>query len=259
MYSKPRFLVLVSLVVTLLGATWANAYTVYLKDGSRLLAKEAPTIQGDQAIIVLHSGTRTSIAAGEIDLTRTKEANQTDLGSAMVLEDGKFTEKPVTSTDEGRQERLSDVAKRGNRGRAVSRAPISRSGVQPSSSVDSTDLYSAPRRPFRDLDVMEPIQSAFLSQGAGQVKIYLGTKPDRLLLEVTTNSEASVFRSLKVAAGALNHLRSNGAAGVEAFELVMQTGNRQKAGQFLIEPEHAQAISSGKLEISKYFVEHVRF
>ena len=37
------------------------AYTVILKDGSKLIAQQAPTFEGDQAIIVLQSGTRTSI------------------------------------------------------------------------------------------------------------------------------------------------------------------------------------------------------
>ncbi len=244
----------------LAGASPATAYTVYLKDGSQLITRGAPSLEGDQAIIILQNGTRTSISAAEIDFARTREANKTDLGSALVLEDGEFTTQTKDEPIGVRQETLSEVAGRTRRTRATNRAPVERPEPQATApSVGVVDLFTTPRAQFRNLAVLEPIQSAFSSQGAGQVKVYQGTAPNRVLLEVTTNSEAAVFRSIRVAAGALTHLRSNGGASIAAFELALQTESRHRAGQFLLEPGVARAIVAGDLEISEFFVRYVRF
>ena len=43
--------------VLLLIAAPLTAYTIYLKDGSRLIAREKYTLEGDRALIVLQNGT----------------------------------------------------------------------------------------------------------------------------------------------------------------------------------------------------------
>ena len=106
MRNTNRLLVAATLLLVL-GAPLA-AYTVILKDGSQLIAQEAPSIEGDQAIIVLQSGTKTSIAAAEIDLERTRKANLHELGSAVILENGQFTSTPA-KIKPAREERLSDL------------------------------------------------------------------------------------------------------------------------------------------------------
>ena len=246
------------LLIGLLSAP-AFAYTVILKDGSQLIAQKAPTVQGDQAIIILQSGTRTSIAASEIDIERTRNANQHELGSAMVLEGGEFTSTKVEVAPPAKKT-LSTVA-RGTRQRtAANRAPVSRQSAAGAASLDaSEDLSTFQRTPYRDLTVLEAIQGAFRSQGVEGAKVYQGTSDDRLLIEVETNSEAAVFRSIKVAAGALAHIRSNISAEVAAFELVLATSSRSRAGQFVMTTGDAAAISSGELEIPNYFIERVRF
>ena len=237
----------------------AFAYTVFLKDGSQILAQQAPTIDGDQAIIVLQSGTRTAIAAAEIDIDRTREANEHELGSAMVLEGGEFTNEPIEPEPEPK-ESLSDLARRGRQNTVVNRAPVSRRGVDAGLAPGSVrELSSFARTPYRDLAVLEAIQGTLRSQGVDSAKIYQGTARDRLLIEIETNSEAAVFRSIKVAAGALTHVRSNISAEVGAFELVLATSSRSPAGQFVMTTEDAAAISSGKLEIPSYFIGHVQF
>lgn len=235
------------------------AYTVILKDGSRLIAQKAPTFQSDQAIIVLQSGTRTSIDAAEIDLERTNEANKNDLGSAMILEGGEFTSQPKEDVSP-REERLSDMIDQRRRagGTATSRPPAERtSATGPRGSA--TDLSDFQRTPYRDLSVMESIKSAFRSQGIERVKIFEGTSANRLLIEVETSSEAAVFRSLKVAAGALTHLRSNVSSAVDAFELILETASRQRAGQFVMTTDAAAKVAAGEIELTNYYVDNVRF
>ena len=74
----------------------ANAYTIYLKDGSRLIAKEKHLIEEGKAIIVLQNGTRTFIEASEIDIPRTKQANLGDYGTALVLEGGQLIDRQLS-------------------------------------------------------------------------------------------------------------------------------------------------------------------
>ncbi|MCP4202517.1 MAG: hypothetical protein GY769_11355 [bacterium] len=252
-----RILIAVALLAAL--SAPLAAYTVILKDGSQLIAQQAPTFEGDQAIIVLQSGTRTSIAANEIDLERTRNANVQELGSAMVLEDGQFTAKAV-EPEPPQEERLSDLIARRRRETGPSdRPPASRDTTERNRTSAQSDLSTQQRTPYRDLAVLEAIQGAFKSQGVDGAKVYQGTTSDRLLIEVETNSEAAVFRSIKVAAGALSHVRANISSTIEAFELVLATSNRSRAGQFLMTTEDAIAIVDGEIEISSYFVDQVRF
>ncbi|MFQ5525708.1 MAG: hypothetical protein ACE5GX_05545 [Thermoanaerobaculia bacterium] len=253
---RPLVLTTFSLIALL--ALPAFGYTVVLKDGSQIIAQQAPTIQGDRAIIVLQSGTRTAIAASEIDVERTRDANQHELGTAMVLEGGEFTNKPVETVPEKR-ESLTDLARRRRQATAVNRAPVSRSAPDVGATRGADDLSNFQRTPYRNLDVLEAIQGAFKSQGVESAKVYQGTSSDRLLIEVETNSEAAVFRSIKVAAGALTHVRSNISAEVQAFELLLATSNQSPAGQFVMTTEDAAALSSGALEIPTYFIDKVRF
>lgn len=232
------------------------AYTVVLKDGSKLIAQQAPAFDGEQAIIVLQSGTRTSIAASEIDLERTQEANRHELGSAMVLENGELTEQ-VIDTEEPQERRLSDLIKDRRGAGAANRAPVTRDDGRRDRSARDSQFVE--RLPYRNLPVLEAIQGAFKSQGVDTAKIYQGSSENRLLIEVETNSEAAVFRSIKVAAGALSHVRANISAQIEAFELALTTSSRARAGDFLMTTEHAAELVDGELEISSYFVREVRF
>lgn len=241
-------------LLAVLGAPLA-AYTVVLKDGSKLIAQQAPAVDGDEAIIVLQSGTRTSIASAEIDFERTREANRHELGSAMVLEGGELTTQPI-QTEPTQEKRLSDLIESRRERGAANRAPVTRDR---GGSQTSGTLAGGERAPYRNLPVLEAIQGAFRSQGVNTAKIYQGSAEDRLLIEVETNSEAAVFRSIKVAAGALSHVRANISAEIEAFELVLTTSSRSRAGEFLMTTEQAAAVTEGKIEISNYFVSQVRF
>lgn len=249
-----RILALIALVAA--SSSSLAAYTVVLKDGSKLIAQRAPAIEGDQAIIVLQSGTRTSIAAAEIDLERTSAANRHELGSAMVLEDGELKGQAI-DVEESQEERLSDLIKRRRASGSVNRAPVTRG--DPGRDRASRSAQLAERAPYRNLPVLEAIQGAFRSQGVDTAKVYQGSSESRLLIEVETNSEAAVFRSIKVAAGALSHVRANISAEIEAFELVLTTSSRGRAGDFLMSTEDAAALVDGEIEISNYFVSAVRF
>ena len=249
--SAPRVLTLLALLVGVLAAG-AGAYTVYLKDGSRVVATDPPVIEDGQAIITLPRGTRTSIAASEIDFERTREANRDTLGDAMVLDEGGFTDLD-TEDVAPRQDRMSDAARHPGLG--------ARPQSRRQTTVAAGDaLENWQRVPYRgNLDVATEILAVFRGQGIEQVGIYQGTTGTRLLIELATNSESAVFRSLKIAAGALSRVNGLYPQDVDAFELVMTTSQRERAGQFLITPGDAAEILAEGTEISSYFVSNVRF
>ena len=74
--SRPALLALLGLLAaaSLLLAT--AAYTIVLKDGSTLVAKEKYTVQNGRAIITLLNGTQTFVPADRIDVKRTEQANR---------------------------------------------------------------------------------------------------------------------------------------------------------------------------------------
>ena len=250
-----------TLLLTVVGAP-LFAYNVYLKDGSHIVAREAITIDGDTAIIVLQNGTRTSIDASEIDLERTQAANQENYGSAIILEESAVTELPASAVPKRRA--LGDLlARREANSTARSTRPTrpepapepGRSTAAPGSATFRT----APRRPFRSLDLAAEAQRLFRAQRVEEILVYQGTEEDHLLVDVTANSEASVFRALDVAADTLMRLRELYPGEVAALEIVLATTNRDSAGQFLLTAEKAVELTENRVEISTFFIQNVRF
>lgn len=251
------------LIALLLAAGPLAAYTIYLKDGTRLLAKDKYEVVGDKAYITLPSGTRTVIDAAEIDVERTEKANQSNLGTAMVLEDGEV--KEATPREQSpRRKTLADLM--GAREGATRELPGSRRPAtvhEPEAFVRTAggyvDLLSVPRRPFASLEITTALKQLFRGQGIDQLEVYQGTAADRPLLDVTANSEASAFRTLAVAASALLHLRERYDGRIGELELVMTTPTRERAGQFVITPEMAGDLMTKQVDVQTFYLAHVQF
>lgn len=250
-------------ILTLVSATPLFAYTVYLRDGSKLIAKGPYTVEGDQVIITLQNGTRTSIAASEIDETRTRDANKNDYGSALVLEEGKFTEMPTESaTTPAQRESLSQMI--GGRESSVAardpiRRPVREVEAAPTLTGELIDFQTLPRTPFRNLDMASDVRRIFRTLGVEQVLVSQGTSPDHLLIDITTNSEAAVFRGLQVAANALLQIQESYPDIAAVFELLLSTAERESAGQFVLTAGRASALAGGAVDPSTFFIENVRF
>ena len=75
------------------------AYTIYLKDGTRMQAKEKYRVVNGQAMITLPNGTRGVLDVREIDVKRTEEANRVDYGgNAVVVETPQEPAAPPPTT-----------------------------------------------------------------------------------------------------------------------------------------------------------------
>ncbi len=104
-----------------------SAYTIYLKDGTRIVAKEKYRVDEDgKAIITLQNGTQTFIKSSEIDVERTLRSNREGYGTALLLEEGKVIEGPIVSEDQ-EDDNLVDLAARtdsSTRARPQVRRPV---------------------------------------------------------------------------------------------------------------------------------------
>ncbi len=237
------------------------AYTVVLKDGSTIQAKTKYQLQGDRALITLPNGTQTFVRASQIDVARTEQANKVDYGNAVVLRDpaGAAVTPPPAQP---RGKRLSDLI--GSEQAVPRELPENRrearreSGPVGRTSSGFADLTGLPRKPFSPLDAASELQQFYRAQQVEDVGIYQGTKAGRPLLEITTNSEAAVFRALTVSSNALLHVRRSNPA-VEALELLLLTPTKERAGQFVLTPELAAELAAKKVEVAAFFVSNVQF
>ncbi|MEM7048830.1 MAG: hypothetical protein AAF604_04185 [Acidobacteriota bacterium] len=253
---------LVPTLLSLLLAAPAAAYTIYLKDGSKIEAREAYEVIDGTAYFTYINGTRTFLDAGEIDVERTRTANEQNLGTALVLEGGRVREmkKDEVQQQVDRKTLADLIASRSstnldrNQGDApgtdlATGLPLTRSG--------HTDLRAAPQRPYGDVERASAIVGLFQSQGLEDVEILEGTGRRSLLARVVTSSEPQVFRAIAVAAAALRQATED--SDLESFQLVLVTPTGERAGQFEITPEMADDLVSRRVDLPLFFQAHVQF
>jgi hypothetical protein len=255
----PRVLAL-ALVLAIL-ASPAVAFTIFMKDGSTVIAKDDFRIEGENALITLQNGTETILPLAEIDIPRTREFNKDNIGSAVLLEGGEIkaltTHRPlpkqtlgdlITSGDAKPQERQ---AARRETAREVKSGPAeTRAGY--------LDLNSMPRRPYDNLEFMSELRSYFTSQGL-EAQVFRGSGDRGPMVQVITSSESSVFKSLQVAAQAMAQLGDRHPGRIEIVELLLHTSRGTSAGQFVITGDLAAEINDNTVDMASIFVENVQF
>lgn len=261
---RPFSLLLAGLLLAAVTAAPLAAYTIYLKDGTQMVAKEKYRIENGRAIITLPSGTQTFLDASEIDVPRTEQANRTNLGTAVLVDGGQATELS-RATPPPPKPQLSDLIAARQAGQ-LRELPEQRRTAQPARAPVSVtaagykDLLTFPRTPYGDPAIPVVFSALFHNTGADGVQFFQGTAAKRLLVEAITPSEASVFRTLlATATGLLAAREKHGAGALEAVELVMTTPQRSRAGQFLITPDDAAGLLGRQLDVSDYYVRNVQF
>lgn len=236
-------------LLALAAAAPALAYTVYLKDGTKLIAREKYKITNGMAIIVLQNGTTTSIRAEEIDVARSEQGNQGNYGTAVVIDDAGKTQDVAPPAPPPQRPALQDLIASREIGPPPTRAPARPLPAEPSTSA---------RAALPQAELAAEIRQLLREQGVEEVAVLRGSRSTRPLLELTTNSEAAIFRALNAAAAALVKLRAE-RRNVEAFELSMATSDRQSAGRFELTPAMAEELNGKQIQASAFFVKHVQF
>ena len=237
------------------------AYTIYLKDGSQIIAREKYVVRDGKAILTLQNGTQVSYDAAQIDVPRTEAANKNDYGSAVVLDEGKPApvkrpvEQKTTITDLINKQRTS------LRGIPESRRPTTthEQGGAARTPGGYLDLMAWPRSAYPDVDIAGELQRQFRAKQIEAVNVYNGPEPKSPLVEVETNTEASIFRAIAVACNALAEIRKGSPEAVAEINLLLRSSHNERAGQFQISPAMADALLQRKIDISAFFVAYVQY
>lgn len=253
---------LAALALALVAAPLA-AYTVYLKDGSKIVAKDKYRVDGDKAIITLVNGTESFLELSEIDVARTEEANKNDYGTAVVLEGVAPPKAPPPAAPEGDKTLSELIQERGARMRELPEVrrdePAADESNAPRTPGGWIDLTGLPRQPYSEDNVAGELKSFLHSQGIDSAKVFQGTAPGRPFVEIPASSEAGVFRALSVCANALLHARDRFGERVKGLELLMLTPNQERGGQFLLTPEQAVDLAARREEVAAFFLHNVQF
>lgn len=263
MRPRPFSLAVLALALALFASPLSAAYLIYLKDGSTITARDKYTVKDGRAIIVLLNGTQSFVKASEIDVPRTEQANKDGVGSGVIIPGDPRPIGPQIDMSK-KDKTLKDLI--ANRETAPRDAPASRRNKEEAvpgqigkTKAGFTDLSTLPRNPYPQLEVVSDLQQFLHGQGIDAVELYEGTQGDRPLLELTTNSEASVFKALLAASNALIHVRGLHPQKVAAFEILMTTPARERAGQFVLTPQMAEDLAAKRVEAASFFLKNVQF
>lgn len=256
-----RPLALILALGTAFATAPASAYTIYLKDGSRIVAKDKYVVRGSLALITLPSGTQSSIAASEIDVERTEQANKSNIGTAVAIEGGRTVELQKQPPPPAKP-RLQDYI-RSNAGglRAPENAappPANRTDT-PAAALRRAERVTTSRTPLADTSLAGEIRGFVTARGVTAIDVHQGNSAKRPLLVFGTASEGALFKALVVASNTLLHLESTKPGVVEGFDVLCETPDGALGGRFDLTPKLAADLVSGRYELTRFFVENVRF
>jgi hypothetical protein len=255
---------LLAVAALLLLAGPAAAYTIFLKDGGRVEAREKYRVQGNMVIITLPSGATTQLPLSSIDVPRTERSNASNFGDARVIEGPQA--RPTAPPAAGGP-RLGDVAQPGRIAPPPPRAtPTPPPAVVPEGDrsgnrtpAGNVDLLRTQRTPLGRIDVATALGTLLRNRGIESAAFYEGTQPGRVLIEFTTNSEGAVFQALAGSALAMVDFEAQQPGEVPALEIFMATDRRQRAGQFTLTPERARELVNKEVDPTAFFLRYVEF
>ncbi len=227
-----------------------TGYVIYTKDGSRIEAREKPTVVGKSLRFLSKLGASQLIALDEVDKERTEKANQEGLGGAYVLDtpDQKTIQAPVDKTPS-----LSQYIKAHKKnemagdGRAAEAAP---DGLGKSKAVPVETPVALDQK-TNDV-FMQAFDHASL-RGARITPI-----PSGVRVQAVTETEQQIFWALGAVAKGLKESRAYGRP-VEKVDLWMVTSSGDPAGHFMMSAEEADALLNNRVTPAKYFVANVIF
>ena len=270
-HRKLRFLripAVVALAAFLLAAGEASAFVIFLKDGSRIEAKEKPAVQGNKWIFVISSGNRQSILASEVDEKKTEEFNGLGIGDSYLLNEEKGrtlsqgSAKKPTLSEYIRTNKKSDLSTRvvagGEPADKGAAAPASPAAIATAPRAAGAPPAAAPASQSVALDSV--VSEAFTRalEGAGVRGARVAPLGSGLRIQAIAETEPQVFAAIGAAARGLKESRASG-RNLDKVELNLASASGENAGRFLISPTDAEALLNGKISAARYFVANVIF
>ena len=247
-------------LVGLFAAGDLAAYTIHLKDGSSIVAKKKYTIQGDKAILVLPSGTETALPLAEIDVALTEANNQDDIGTAIVIENGKATNLTQATPPPKGKQTLKDLLQERAAGQTFRKpGEVVLDATPGSGGITRPPTSHTGQAPLRDVPLSTEIRTFIFGRGITNLEVQQGASSRKPRLVFQTSSETQVFRALKVSAGALIAVREKFPGQVESVELLCAGPAGGSGGRFSLTPPQAADLVAGRIDLPTYFVQNVEF
>jgi hypothetical protein len=259
--ARLSFPILAALLLAL-AAGPALAYTIYLKDGSKLIAAEKYKVRGDKAIVRLANGAETMLPLKEIDVERTDKGNELNLGTATVIEGGKTQDLERSTEAPARRSTLQDLIKQREAAptsgpTTIAQTEKSRRPREEGGAAATSDVVG--RSPLRNVALAETIRTFLFGRGISSVEVLQGPTAKRPLLVFSTGTEGQVFKALNASATALLHVRDKSPGDVDSFEVLCRAPDGGSAGRFTMIPPQAQDLVAGRIEMPAYYVKYVQF
>lgn len=236
----------------------AGNYMIYTKDGQRIPARDKPIVQGNRLLFRTPLGAEQSMALADYDEERTLKANQEGLGDAYVLGDpGKIKEIKDTGS---KKPSLSEYIRQNKK--IMKSSPQDEAAAKAGSEDVSARLSEALKTAEPgggggvDLQMMNSFVQSF--ERAGLRGVRLISIPQGVRLQVITETEQQIFGAITAAARGLKESRALGKP-LDKVDMYLATSAGESAGRFLISPEDAEALVTGKTTPSKFFVQSVQF
>ncbi len=246
--------------LALLFSSALAAYTIRLKNGSEIIAKKKYVVQGDKAIIVLPSGVESVLAFSEIDVAETEAANLNNLGTAMVIENGKAVDLALSAPPPPKKETLQDLlGKRAAAEGTPNAGAVAMDAGPTQRSVSRPLPTSSERAPLRNVELSTAIRTFIFGRGISNLVVQQGPRANQPRLVFETASETQVFRALIASAGALLEMRDKRPGEVEAFEVICDGPAGGRAGRFTLTSAQAADLLAGKITLPAFFFQNVEF
>ena len=246
-----KIVVVAFALLTLATASWG--YVLVFKDGETLVIEGKYRLVGDKVAVTLQSGAVTEFPLQDVDIEKTEEMNKVTRGSAVVLDGREETTAPPP------QERtLADVVRDRPAPRQPARPEVEAPRTLRRTPAGNVDFFTLARRPLARAGQTQQIEAVLRRHGVRDAEVFQGTSSKRLLIDVVTAGRNEVFSALEGCAAALIELRAS-MPEIEAFELVMATSSRSRAGQFELDTEDAERLASGSVTPADHFVAEVLF
>jgi len=241
-------------IVLFLSATLFG-YVIYLKDGSTYVAKEKYKVDGEWAIITLQNNTVIRVKLNLIDVKKTQEYSERGLTGGEVIE----------MVQPQRDDKPSDSRRVSPMGDLATRSPRQTDFGAPSARGEGIDIRSgsgvkeSDKVPFNNKNIASFFSKNFENQNLFQYRIYQGLKPSSMRLEVTTDNESEVFKTITTVARSLSDIKKRMAGSLDQVELFMVTSTGAPAGRFIVDTNKAEELADKKIKVESFYVQHVIF
>ncbi|REJ79917.1 MAG: hypothetical protein DWQ36_01400 [Acidobacteria bacterium] len=258
-----RVLLLSTLLLVLAGQV--SAYVIFLRDGSMIETTGPYTVEGERASFTLLSGAASTIALEEIDVQRTREHNRSALGQAVVIgRDGSTGQydpeaiqrtRPTNTLRDLLQQRAQAERQEAEGGQDTAAATGRRVRR---TAAGYADLTSLQRTQPQDAALASSLQRSLGERGLSGFALYQGTTDDRLMVEITSNTEGEVLSQLPLLASGIDSFLSRHPESA-AVEVLMRTASLSRAGQFVFDRPTANLLLDGGITAHEFFVASVQF